>query len=234
MEIDDQEQPQQLKDRLGSLMNLYLNDKHYELRDEIVRLTDKLYNLKEFTQEKRRTIFELIDKVPLQEDEEEQDTETNYHHEIENLFRILERAEPWKDIINDLKERVASFLNDVQKNKDTNLDNIEHILEKLKESTIPGKILVRLRMLLEHIQDNQRNILNNKVTETIEHLILHDRKEIEQLFEIFDKEESDTIVELKRRVNNFINDVLQDRDASLEEIERILDNLKESKIARSK
>ena len=54
-EIDDQEQPspQQLKDRLGSLMNLYLNDKHYELRDEIAALTDKLYNLKQFTQEKR-------------------------------------------------------------------------------------------------------------------------------------------------------------------------------------
>ena len=69
MKIDEQPPPQQLKDRLISLMNLYLNDKHYELRDEIVGLTDNLYNLKQLTQEKRQTIFELIDKVLLQEEE---------------------------------------------------------------------------------------------------------------------------------------------------------------------
>ena len=67
IEVEDLVPPQRLRDRLVSLVNLYLNDKHYELYDEIVRLTDKLYKLKEFTQHKRRTIYNLIDKVPLQD-----------------------------------------------------------------------------------------------------------------------------------------------------------------------
>ena len=67
IEVEDLVPPQQLRDRLVSLVNLYLNDKHYELYDEIVRLTDKLYKLKEFTQHKRRTIYDLIDKVPLED-----------------------------------------------------------------------------------------------------------------------------------------------------------------------
>ena len=52
---------------------MYLNDdKHYELYDEIIDLTDKLYRLKVFSQDKRRKIFDLIAKVQEEEKEEEE------------------------------------------------------------------------------------------------------------------------------------------------------------------
>ncbi len=114
--------------------------------------------------------------------------------------------------------------------------DIERIMKKLEKSTIPANKLSELWKLLEGIRKTQYDVVHSKASSTIEHLIEDDREEIEDLFELFEKEEEyeEDVAELKTTVDDFIENLIQNNDTNLQGIEQIVEKLGKSKILKSK
>ncbi len=81
------------------------------------------------------------------------------------------------------------------------------------------------------------NELESKISDTLEYLIRHDRREIEELLTNFEKEEEeyfeDDIAKLRQLVETWIEEEILGKESVLDDIERMLDKLSKSSLKKS-
>ena len=87
------------------------------------------------------------------------------------------------------------------------------------------------------IEDEEDNI-NSKISETVRYIIQHDRNEMEDLLQVFEKETVDTnwiedVLSLRKMTETWIEDEIAGKEEDLVGIKRLLDSLRRSAILQS-
>ena len=88
------------------------------------------------------------------------------------------------------------------------------------------------------IEEEEENEIESKISDTLQYLIQHDRNEIQQLLELFEKEGEtyfeDDIEKLRELIENWIEEEIIGKENVLNNIKDLLIKLQKSKIPQSK
>ena len=78
----------------------------------------------------------------------------------------------------------------------------------------------------EEEEENKVEQIESKISDTVHYLIQHDRNEIKQLFELFEKEGDtyweDDVAKLRKLVESWIEEEILDKQSVMDDIKHLL------------
>ena len=133
------------------------------------------------------------------------------------------------------RNEMVTILDELYRRDDINLKQYQKFNDILSEVDGVGKNSEEEE---EETDDEEDQTVHGRTSKTLEHLIKHDRKEIDELLTEFERQKDgyyeEELETLRNLVEKWIEDEVEGEKEEMKDIEKVLTNLQKSKIPRSK